>query len=533
MNWQYSYIFIIFASTAISIAIAIYAWNHRGKTGALCYGGMMLAVSEWLFTSAMVSISATQQQASFWVAPRYFGLTVMLAFFICFALQYTGHEKWLTKRLYRIILSIPILTQIIIQTNPLHHLWIKDLIFSKDGILMGLDAVHYGPLFWPHTVYSYILVLTGISLIVWRALRTFHIYREQATLMILGIIPPLLTSITDAFLLIPKLKHPLAPLGFAFMGTCFAWSMFKHRMLNIVPVARDNVIECMHDAMFVLDTNFYVVDVNPAALDLLRLDSSQVIGRTSAEIFQPWEEVFLQWHGKLVDQTEIHLETGGKQTFFDLCISPLQDPRGVVRGRIIILRNITIYKETQHKLQESLNTVRSLQAQLYEQTIHDPLTGLHNRRFLDEIIPFQINQAKRDKQPVSFLLMDLDHFKVLNDKYGHDMGDLMLKHVAKILKENTRANDYAFRYGGEEFLAILPATHPQDALHFAERWHQKLQEHNIHSNGEKIIATISIGIAAYMPDQPETENALINADTAMYQAKGQGRNCTVVYQAEN
>jgi len=532
MTWQYLYIFIIFAATGGTIAIAAFAWKHRDKTGAVCFAGMMLATAEWLFTSGMVSTAPTPKQAIFWVNPRYLGLTVMLAFFICFAIQYTGHQKWLTKRRYWILFSIPLLTQIILETNTLHHLWITDLVFSQDGILMGLDTVRYGPLFWPHTIYSYILVLAGIAMITHRAIHTFNIYREQSLIMLLGMSLPLLTSVTDAFLLIPNLKHPLAPLGFAFMGACFAWSMFKHRMLKIVPVARDSVIESMRDAMIVLDPNFYVVDVNPAALKLLELEASQVIGRTSAEIFQPWEEIFLQWHGKIVDQAEIQLNTNGKSTFFDLCISPLKDPHGVDKGRIIILRNITVYKETQHKLQESLDTVQALQEKLYEQTIHDPLTGLHNRRFLDEIMPHQINQAKRDNLPVSFLMMDLDHFKALNDKYGHDMGDLMLKHVARTLTENTRASDYAFRYGGEEFLVILPATPSQEAHLISERWHQKLQEHNIYSCGEKIIATISIGIAAYTPDQPATENALVNADTAMYQAKAQGRNRTIIYEAK-
>ena len=104
----------------------------------------MLAVAEWLFTSGMVSMSQTPAQARFWVNPRFFGLTVMLAFFITFVIQYTGHEKWLTRPLLIVIFSIPILTQIVIETNSLHHLFIVEVNFSPDGILMGLDDVKYG-----------------------------------------------------------------------------------------------------------------------------------------------------------------------------------------------------------------------------------------------------------------------------------------------------------------------------------------------------------------------------------------------------
>ena len=92
----------------------------------------------------------------------------------------------------------------------------------------------------------------------------------------------------DAFLLIPGLKHPLAPIGFAVMGLCFAGAMFWHKMLEIVPVARDMVIESMSDSMIVLDIHDMVVDVNPAARQFLGLQSSQIIGRPVEEVFHPW-----------------------------------------------------------------------------------------------------------------------------------------------------------------------------------------------------------------------------------------------------
>ena len=531
MSWQHLYVFIIFAAMAISIAIAAYAWKHRSKTGAFCFGGMMLAVSEWLFTSGMVSISATQEQAAFWVAPRYFGLTIMLAFFICFTLQYTGHDKLLTKTRRIIIFAIPLLTQSIIESNSLHHWFLVSVDFSPDGILMGLDAVQYGPLFWLHTVYSYFLVFAGITLIVRRAVRTFHLYREQAILMILGILPPLSTSVIDAFLLIPGLKHPLAPLGFAFMGMCFAWSMFKHRMLDIVPVARDSVIESMSDAMIVLDTNAYVVDINPSALNLLQLKSSQIIGQPVAEVFSPWKEMAHQCEGQNFTQFETKMDIAGKETFFDLRISPLKDQQKRSRGCIIILHDITTHKQAENKLQDTLDIVNTLQIQLYEQTIRDPLTGLYNRRFLEEIMPHEIEQAVREMSPVSFVLMDIDHFKELNDNFGHDAGDLMLRHVANTLMNNTRTSDFAFRYGGEEFLVILPGTHPRDAYQYAERWRLKLQYLDVLFAKQQINATMSIGISAYIPGKPAATNVLTAADTAMYRAKSQGRNCTVMYQA--
>ena len=411
MIWQYAYLIIIFAAAAVCVSLAVYAWLQRSRQGVLLYAGVMLAVAEWLFTSGMVSMSQTPAQARFWVNPRYFGLTAMLAFFITFVIQYTGREKWLTQPLLIVIFSIPILTQIVIETNSLHQLFLVEVNFSPDGILMGLDAVQYGPIFWFHTVYSYLLVLLGIGLILEWSFRTFRLYRGQAVVMVLGILPPLLTSVTDAFLLIPGLKHPLAPLGFAVMGMAFAWSMFRHRMLDIVPVARDYVIESMGDAMFVLDSQKNVVDINPAARRLLGTSSSKIIGKPVEEILDPWRDLVEKYRERDFDQSdEIRLLREGQEVYYDLRIFPLKNSRGRSGGSIITLRDITSRKQAENELQKTLSTVRALQEQLYEQAIRDPLTGLYNRRFFNEIIPREFARAMRESYPVSFVMLDIDHF---------------------------------------------------------------------------------------------------------------------------
>jgi hypothetical protein len=224
----------------------------------------MLAVAIWLFFCILVSLSQSPAQARFWFDQRFLGLTVMLAFFIIFVIQYTGHEKWLTKPLLTVIFAIPIVTQIIVETNSLHHLFIRKADFSRVGILMGLDAIQCGPLYWVHTVYSYSLALVGIGLIVWMSIRTFHSHREQALPMIIGVLPPLFTSVIDAFLLIPGQKQPLSPLGFAVMGLFFGDAILHHRMFDIVPAARDSVTDSLSDSMFVLDSHATIIDINPS-----------------------------------------------------------------------------------------------------------------------------------------------------------------------------------------------------------------------------------------------------------------------------
>lgn len=520
MHWEIIYILIIFSAALISIGVAVYAWRERAQTGALFFAGMMLSVAEWLITSGCVSLSQTPEQARWWVDPRFFGLTAMLAFFILYVIQYSGHGKWLTRPRLLFFLSIPLLTQLAIETNGLHHWFMIDVGFSRDGFLMGIDSVAYGPLFWVHTVYSYALVLVGIFLIAKSAIRSFHLYRAQALLMILGIIPPLLTSVIDAFLLIPGLRHPLAPIGFAVMGLCFAGAMFRHKMLEIVPVARDFVVESMSDLMIVLDLHNKVVDVNPAARHFLGLETAQIIGQPISDVFRPWGELMGNPDDRSFSESEICLGESGGERFFDIRISPLQIQQKKAGGKIIILRDITPRKQAEIQLKE-------LQEQCYEQSIHDPLTGLYNRRYFTESIQREAGIAAREKHPISIAIVDIDYFKQVNDTYGHEAGDLALIHLAGILTKLTRVGDYVFRYGGEEFLIMLPRINLNAASQFAERCRQHVARSHLNYAGQKITMTLSIGLAVLLPDEKEYERVIKAADDALYQAKTRGRNCVM------
>jgi diguanylate cyclase (GGDEF)-like protein/PAS domain S-box-containing protein len=516
--WQTVYVVIIFFAALISIVAAFYAWRHRTQTGALLFAGMMLAVAEWLITSGCVSLSQTPEQARWWVDPRYFGLTAMLAFYIAFILQYTGHGKWVNKPRLFFFFSIPIVTQIIIATNPLHHLFLIDVGFSLDGILMGIDSVVYGPLFWVHTVYSYLLVMLGVFLIVRMAVGSFRLYRSQAWFMVIGIIPPLAASVIDAFLLIPGLRHSLAPIGFAVMGLCFAGAMFWHKMLEIVPVARSIVVESMSDAMIVVDNVDKVVDINPSAQRFLGLENALIIGRPIGEVFNQWNDLLMRAEIKSDVESEICFGPPDNERYFDIRISPLKINGKNHGERIIILRDIT-----QRKLTEI--QIKVLQDKFYEQSISDPLTGLYNRRFLKEIMQKESGRAQRESHSVCFAILDIDYFKQVNDSYGHEAGDMALIHLASILSKLTRVGDYVFRYGGEEFLILLPATSLKAAFQLSERCRQYIENSTLNYVEHKIMMTVSLGVAAYLPGKNEFESALKAADAALYKAKANGRNC--------
>ncbi|MFA5632341.1 MAG: GGDEF domain-containing protein [Porticoccaceae bacterium] len=158
-------------------------------------------------------------------------------------------------------------------------------------------------------------------------------------------------------------------------------------------------------------------------------------------------------------------------------------------------------------------------------SIRDDLTGIANRRHLLQQIDMRLAEAKRTQTPLSLLMIDLDHFKDINDKFGHLAGDAALKEVAHIIKSRIRLNDLVGRYGGEEFAVLLPHTSPQAAATLAEDLRHAVENATIHYGGVRLNVTVSIGVRASLPSAPLSRDALIEgADQAMYRAKTQGRN---------
>ncbi len=167
---------------------------------------------------------------------------------------------------------------------------------------------------------------------------------------------------------------------------------------------------------------------------------------------------------------------------------------------------------------------------LYHLAVFDGLTNLHIHRYFQAWLEKEFAKSKRYGSPLSLILLDIDHFKKFNDTYGHQIGDLVLMSVAKVLKETAREVDLVARYGGEEFAAVLPETDEEGAKIFAERLRRNVEENEVHAKGKALKVTISLGIADAHLSRAATKDELINfADQALYRAKAEGRNRWCVY----
>jgi diguanylate cyclase (GGDEF)-like protein len=161
----------------------------------------------------------------------------------------------------------------------------------------------------------------------------------------------------------------------------------------------------------------------------------------------------------------------------------------------------------------------------------DPLTQVYNRRFVMHIFDLAVMKANRDKSPLCCIMMDIDHFKKVNDSYGHQGGDIVLVAVGKVLKEISRDYDTPARYGGEEFLCLLPETTLTDATAIAERIRGTVKQLSIPFENKELCCTMSLGVSKFMPEMADTTDKIIrDADKALYQAKENGRDQVVVCQ---
>ncbi len=170
-----------------------------------------------------------------------------------------------------------------------------------------------------------------------------------------------------------------------------------------------------------------------------------------------------------------------------------------------------------------------LMEKLYYQATHDELTGLFNRQHLMERLATTISSSKRHGFPLTLCLCDVDHFKNINDRYGHNMGDLVLSKIGKLLAEKLRIEDIPGRYGGDEFCIVFPHTTSQEARISIERMRRFIEQISFNAlDGTPFSTTVTCGIATLKPEESSPELFIASADQALYQAKEKGRNCTSI-----
>jgi diguanylate cyclase (GGDEF)-like protein/PAS domain S-box-containing protein len=307
------------------------------------------------------------------------------------------------------------------------------------------------------------------------------------------------------------------------------------RLLSMVNASGDSFWEADVDRRF--------VHISDNMCRMMGYAREELRGRSVLEFMTPEYRAEVAQHAQIrgsADNPLAHIgpirhegeffRQDGSRLWIETVSVPVFDDAGVHIGYFGITRDATERKraeqallEANRRLEAQLRHINELHEQMREQAIRDELTGVHNRRHFIAVAEHELERARRHDTALSLVMLDIDHFKNVNDVYGHPTGDVALKAVGAMLSATTRAGDLAFRLGGEEFAVLLTGMGHGGAMERAESWRAALAEMTIPADGRAVRLTASFGVATF-PLQAGTLVELMKvADARMYRAKSLGR----------
>lgn len=506
-------IFLV-VSAVLCVVLAVYGRLQRQDAFTTYYAGLMLASATYAIGYGFELAAPSLEYMKRMLQLQYLGIPFLSLTWLGLSWAYLSPGG--LERRYVVVLLVPCLvTLFAFQTNDAHRLFYTSLEFvRKEGVSIAVSGK--GPLYWLHIAYLNLCIATGILLFVraWR--QSMRIYRSQALCVLLGSLLPWAFHLLYLAGLSP-LGMDLGPFGLAASGVLFAIASFQHGIFDILPVARDLVFDGISEGVIVLDDHGRVSDFNRAAARYVDGLTEQCVGKSLNEIAgtKAIADKLSQHGGNPTLEggsgIEVCLTRDALERTYEVRMSAMYDRSGAIQCRALVLLDISEKKQLLEQLQRQAQT--------------DPLTGLLNRRQMDAEACRLMQLSKRNGRPLSLGIIDVDHFKAINDAQGHAAGDQILQRLALLLHRRLRSSDIVGRIGGDEFVVVLPETGAADAATLLQSLKDMLMNEDA--------VTLSIGVAELSAEHADLKSLLASADRCLYDAKQAGRDRVVFARGVN
>jgi PAS domain S-box-containing protein len=357
MHYQYiRYSIVLLVSATTAAIVGLYALRYRRVAGGASFIILALSGTVWPLANALEMAGTDLPTKLFWANVQYICYVLIPVVWLRLAMEYAGRGHLLTRRRLALLSIEPLLTVVLVWTNSLHG-WIRRDVHLDSNGLFPIIAKTYGPWFWLNAIYAWILIGICIFVLLRPVRHAPRLYRRQTSLLLGGLMLPLVCNVLYVLGLSPFPRFDVTPALFSVTGIVVAWALFRYRLLDIVPVARDIVIEGMGDGVIVLDAHQRIVDLNPAAQRILACSAAVAIGSHAGQTFREWPEALQFLNSAGTTALGSTFGPHGKQRNYELHLSPLADLRGHIMGQLMVLRDVT---EREHAQAQLLQQQRAL-----------------------------------------------------------------------------------------------------------------------------------------------------------------------------
>ncbi len=507
------------------------AWKNRRDPVAKWFAATLATVVVWAAGYAVELLATELEDKIFFANLQFIGVSAISVCWWEMIRRYVGLFR-VRGAITVAIWAIPVATVPIAFLNP-WHLFRGNPSLEIGVAPFALLHADYGPWYWWILMpFTFLVNMATLTMLVRGIARGDRLCRLQHGLLTLAFLLPLIGNLLYVFDVVGWSDYNPAVGLLSISCLLMALGLFRYGLFSIVSMAREKVIEELADAVIVVDRRGRLVDLNRAAERLLAVERGECLARPAEE--------GLKVHPALLDaiveptaaaraavplRRDITIDLPEGPSHHALTCAPVTTRRGEYLGRALIL----------HDISERVKLLERTR----EMAERDDLTGLCNRRHFLDLTARELERAQRYRLPLSFLLLDVDHFKKVNDTMGHQAGDELLRELADLFRANLRSSDIAGRVGGEEFAVVLPETDLDSAAEVAGRLRETVESLRLRLDtlGDPTLVTVSMGLAEFNHQsrgRPDDFRTLYErADRALYEAKASGRNMVVASKEES